>query len=127
MLGSVRHEESAKGEGMGEAPGGGGGRTELERKLIDRSLEDEGFRRRLLDDPKEAVEQELGSRLPEGVEVRAVEETADTVYLVLPSATPIGGGGELSDGELRTVAGGADAPFDGGWGSAGCPTSGCDA
>ena len=41
-----------------------------------RGLEDEDFRQRLLEDPKAAVEQELGTRLPEGVEVRVVEETA---------------------------------------------------
>jgi metallophosphoesterase superfamily enzyme len=60
-------------------------------------------------DPKAAVEQEFGSRLPEGVEVRAVEESADTIYLVLPSASPLGQGVELSDQELEAVAGGASA------------------
>lgn len=89
---------------------GGGGRTEMERAIVQRSLEDEEFRRRLLDDPKAAVEQELGTRLPEGVQVRAVEETADSIYLVLPSAEPIGEGAigegaELSDQELEVVAG----------------------
>ena len=88
----------------------GGGRTETERRLIQRSLEDEAFRRRLLADPKGTVERELGSRLPEGVEVRAVEETPDTVYLVIPPAAQAGGAsGELSDGELESVAGGWDA------------------
>ena len=32
------------------------------------------------------MEQELGSGLPEGVQVRVVEESSDTIYLVLPSA-----------------------------------------
>ena len=77
--------------------------------MIQRSLEDDSFRQRLLDDPKAVVEQELGSPLPEGVEVRVVEESADTIYLVLPSASPLGGGVELSDQELEAVAGGWDA------------------
>ena len=83
------------------------GRTEMERRLIERSIEDESFRQRLIEDPKGAVEQELGTRLPEEVRVVAVEETADTIYLVLPS-TPMAGaeGGELSDRELESVAGG---------------------
>jgi Nitrile hydratase, alpha chain len=85
------------------------GRQEMERRIIQRSIEDEAFRRRLVEDPKAAVEQELGTRLPEEVQVRAVEETADTIYLVLPSASPGGGGGELSDQELEAVAGGWDA------------------
>ena len=55
------------------------------------------------------MEQELGSRLPEGVEVRAVEETAETIYLVLPSRSADILGGELSDQELEAVAGGASA------------------
>jgi hypothetical protein len=93
---------------MTEATGGGGGgsRAEMERRLIQRSLEDEAFRQRLLDDPRAIIEQELGSRLPESVEVRVVEESADTIYLVLPSASPVGQGGELSDQELDAVAGG---------------------
>ncbi len=97
---------------MTEAGGGGGQqRAEFERALVQRSLEDDSFKRRLLDDPKGTVEQELGGRLPEDVEVRVVEESAQTIYLVLPSASPLGEGEELSDRELGEVAGGglADA------------------
>ena len=43
------------------------------------------MRQRLLADPKGALEEELGTPLPDNIEVRAVEETADTIYLVLPS------------------------------------------
>ena len=92
----------------------GGGRAEVERRLIERSLQDEEFRQRLLDDPKGTVEQELGSALPQGVEVRVVEESTDTIYLVLPSASAVGEGGSLSDRELDAVAGG--------FGSTGFPT-----
>src|SRR3712207_1508563 len=82
------------------------GRQEMERRLLQRSLEDD-FRRRLLEDPRAAVEHELGTRPPKSVQVRAVEETPDTIYLVLPSTSPIGEkGGELSDRELESVAGG---------------------
>jgi hypothetical protein len=84
------------------------GRAEMERRLVERSLEDESFRQRLLDGPKAAVEQELGVRSPEEVRVVAVEESADTVYLVLPSVSPVGEGGEISDRDLEVVAGGGD-------------------
>ena len=40
------------------------------------------------------MEQELGVQLPAEVQVQAVEETADTIYLVLPSVSPAGEGGE---------------------------------
>jgi hypothetical protein len=78
------------------------GRAQMERRLIEKSLEDDSFRQRLIEDPKGAVEQELGTRLPEEVRVVAVEETADTIYLVLPSASSLGGGRR----SLRSGAGG---------------------
>src|SRR5215208_3166956 len=100
----------SKGDRIMTESSGGGGRAEVERTLVQRSMEDEDFRQRLLDDPKGAVEQELGSRLPEGVEV-----SAQIIYLVLPSASPLGQGGELSDQELDEVAGGdeSDNPWAG--------------
>ena len=83
------------------------GREQMERRLVDRSLEDEAFRIRLLEDPKAAVEQELGTQLPEDVKVEVMEETADTAYLVLPfRSTESREDGELSDRELEVVAGG---------------------
>jgi hypothetical protein len=93
---------------MSEAPAGGEGRAEMERRLIERSIEDEDFRQQLLADPKAALEQELGTPMPESVQIRVMEESAETIYLVLPSASPLGGegGGELSDQELEVVAGG---------------------
>ena len=99
------------------------GRAEIERRLIEKSLEDEDFRQRLMEDPKGAVEQELGARLPEEVRMVAVEETPDTIYLVLPSSPAGAGAGGLSDRDLEAVAGG------GGWGDdtsqAGTCTCGC--
>ena len=93
----------------------GSGRAEVERRIVQRSIEDEAFRRRLVEDPKGAVEEELGTSLPEGVRVEAVEETQDTIYLVLPNTSMAGREGvELSDRELESVAGGIEPwqPFD---------------
>ena len=91
----------------------GGRRAEVERRLIERSLQDDAFRQRLLADPKAAVEEELGIQLPAEVQIRVVEETADTIYLALPSASPAGEGGELSDQELEAVAGGGTGAYEG--------------
>jgi hypothetical protein len=90
------------------------GRAEMERRLIEKSVEDEAFRQRLIEDPKGAVEQELGTRLPEDVRVVTVEETQDTIYLVLPS-TPMASGesAELSDQDLESVSGGWNSTSDG--------------
>ncbi|HSK84146.1 MAG TPA: NHLP leader peptide family RiPP precursor [Rubrobacter sp.] len=93
---------------MSEASAGGGRRTEVDRRLVQRSLEDEDFRQRLLADPKGTIEQELGSRLPEDVQVRVVEESAQTIYLVLPVRSADLQTGELSDEEFEAVAGGAE-------------------
>jgi hypothetical protein len=57
----------------------------------------------------------MGLRLPEGIEVRMVEESTDTINLVLPSASAVGEYGEPSDQELEAVAGGQaswDEPCD---------------
>jgi hypothetical protein len=61
---------------MSEASASDARRTEVERTLVQRSMEDEEFRQRLLDDPKGTVEQEMGSRLPDSIEMRVVEESA---------------------------------------------------
>jgi hypothetical protein len=100
---------ATKGErAMSEAGGAGGiSRAEFERGLIQRSLEDETFRQRLLDEPKAAVEQELGRQLPESIEVRVVQESQDTIYLVLPSRAAVAQGSELSDQDLEKVSGGS--------------------
>ena len=85
----------------------GSGRQKMERRIVQRSVEDEDFRQRLLADPRATVEEELGTRLPEEVRVEAVEETADTIYLVLPfRSTDEQEAGALSDQDLEAVAGG---------------------
>ena len=84
---------------------GGTDPRETPRKIIRRSMEDEVFRQELLRNPKSTLERELGAPLPEGVDVRAVEDTADTVHLVLPSKS-LSERGELSDEDLDKIAGG---------------------
>jgi hypothetical protein len=81
-------------------------RAQMERRLIERSLQDDVFRQQLLADPKTIMEREIGTQLPEEVTVVAVEETADTIYLVLPSTSPVGEGRGLADQELEAVTGG---------------------
>ena len=101
---------------MSQASAGGQSRADVERKLIQKSLQDEDFRQKLLAEPKGTLEQELGTQLPEGVEVRVMEESADTIDLVRPgnASPPEGQSSEISDQELEAVAGG-----DGGtWGDA---------
>jgi hypothetical protein len=76
-------------------------RTELEARLIARAWQDETFKQQLFDDPRSAIATETGRAVPEGIEIRVVEETATVRYLVLPRNTT-----QLSDEELDLPAGG---------------------
>jgi hypothetical protein len=106
LLRNTQEAGSSESERGGERVSEESARTEVERRIVQRSIEEEAFRQRLLEDPKGAVEQELGTRLPEEVRVVTVEESTDTIYLVLPNASMAGAeGGTLSDQQLEAVAG----------------------
>jgi len=75
-------------------------RKELKEQIIRKAQEDREFKKALVGNPKGAVEQ-LGVQLPEDVEVKVFEESAEVVYLVLP-VNP----GELTGEQLDNVAGG---------------------
>ena len=75
---------------------------ELEAKLRRRAATDSAFRQELLTDPRAAIERELGVSFPAGITIKAVEETPDTMYIVVPPMVS----GELSDADLDIVAGG---------------------
>ena len=61
------------------------------------------YRSALVNDPKGVIEKQLNASLPAGVTVKAVVETADTAYVVVPH---VAGEGELNDADLEKVAGG---------------------
>lgn len=70
-------------------------------RVVARAWSDESFKQRLLADPIAVLRAE-GMAIPEGTELRIVENTDNTVYFMLP-AKPEG----LSDEQLDAVAGGA--------------------
>jgi|GEM_PF-1858368 len=76
-------------------------RKDLEIHLITRALKDEGFKQELLANPKAVVEKELGTKLPEDLEINVLEETEDTLYMVLP-CNPYEG---MSEEELKASLG----------------------
>jgi predicted double-glycine peptidase len=79
-------------------------RKNLEATLIAKAIKDDGFRAQLLADPRGALADAVGSDLPGDVTVKVLEETATSIYVVLPAAQS--GSRELSDDELQPVAGG---------------------
>ncbi|MGI6149791.1 MAG: NHLP leader peptide family RiPP precursor [Limnochordia bacterium] len=78
-------------------------RRELEAKVANKAAQDEAFRKRLLADPRSALA-DLGVRVPEDVEIKVLEESAQLSYLVLPRNPE-----ELSAEDLDAVAGGLGA------------------
>jgi hypothetical protein len=84
-------------------------RRDIELQLIEKAWKDDAFRQALRSDPRGAVEQALGAKLPAGIQVKLVEETVDTFYLVLPANPDRVPAGQLTDRLLEAVAGGFTA------------------
>jgi hypothetical protein len=68
------------------------------------------YRSALLKDPKGVVEKQFQMSLPENLKVKAVEESANTIYVVVPHA--VSAGAELDDSDLEKVAGGSTVKGD---------------
>ena len=90
-------------------------RQQFEARIISKAWKDEAFRKRLLEDPKAVMAEELASLhekagLPDNVKVTVVEETADQIYLVLPMNPADFHPDELTEEDLLAVAGGASEP-----------------
>ena len=79
-------------------------RSEIEEIVIDNAAKHPAYRAALLKDPKAVIEKQLNNNLPEGMSVKVVEETGDTIFLRLPHT--VVEGSELSDSDLEQVAGG---------------------
>jgi hypothetical protein len=60
-------------------------RKDFEINLIAKCFEDEVFKQEFLANPKAVVEKELGTTLPEEIEINVLEETETILYMVLPS------------------------------------------
>ena len=79
-------------------------RGEIQDLLMKFSKSNPQYREALVKNPKMVLEGQMGGKLPEGVQVKAVEETPNTIYVVVPYVPKPGA--ELSDHELEAVAGG---------------------
>jgi hypothetical protein len=71
-------------------------------------MKDESFRKNLLENPKAAIEEETGIKLPEAINLTVVEEDSATFFLVLPPKINPETEDELSEAELEMVSGGYD-------------------
>jgi hypothetical protein len=62
------------------------------------------YRANLIKNPKAVIEGQLNNKLPGAIKVKTIEETADTIYIVVPYVPQAGK--ELGDAALEMVAGG---------------------
>ena len=81
--------------------------NEMRMKVVGKATEDADFRARLLNDPKGALEQELGVTIPASLSVEVHEESGTAAHLVLPPDS------KLSEGNLQAVSGGGQSRFFG--------------
>ena len=86
--------------------------------LVAQAWSDESLKERLISDPA-AVLAEYGIDVPEGIELRVVEDTDEVCHLVLPPSPS----GDLLDEELTSSIG-FDS-FSGMCGGCGCGRCGC--
>ena len=73
---------------------------QMRAELVDKAVEDEDFRARLVADPKAAIQDMFGFVVPDSISVSVHEESATAAHLVLPPAA------KLNDVDLEAVVGG---------------------
>jgi hypothetical protein len=83
-------------------------KAQFEQRIIEKAMKDDGFRRQLIDNPRETIGLELGIKIPESMKIQVLQEQPTSVYLVLPPSASKPVGDELSEAELESVAGGFD-------------------
>lgn len=82
--------------------------AELRADVIDKAAREEGFRARLLADPKEAVREATGLAVPDSVSLEVHEDGPKVAHVVLPPS------GRLADGDLERIAAGRYSEYE--WG-----------
>ena len=70
---------------------------------------DDALKARFMSDPK-AVLAEYDMPVPDGMDVKVVENADNCVHITMPAAPPAPGGNDLSDEELSAAAGGICGP-----------------
>ncbi len=75
--------------------------AEVRAHIAMKAADDDDFRARLVADPRAALQEETGLRLPPDYQLHVHEESATDAHLVLPPKP------ELSQEQLERIAGGA--------------------
>ena len=81
-------------------------RQSIEQEIRVKSLKDAEFRQQLLANPKSAIEAAMGVNIPENLEIKVMEESANHLILTItPELSD--SANELSEEQLEAVAGGS--------------------
>ena len=83
-MGHLATAAVANAKGTEPPPCGNPQRAMYEAGIIAKAWQDEGYKQQLLRNPKGVLSRELGTSIPSNVNVRVVEEDANTLYFVLP-------------------------------------------
>ena len=78
-------------------------RSNLEQRIIEMAMKDDGFKEKLKSDPRSAIEEALGIKFPEDMNFHVNEESETDIHITLPSQA-----GELSEEEMSGISGGWD-------------------
>ena len=79
---------------------------DYELDIIVKAWRDEPFRKKLLSNPKQAIEREFDITIPQDVQIFVHEENEHALHLIVPSVPSNFSATDLSDDELKDVIGG---------------------
>ena len=79
-------------------------RGEMNDHLAKFCSESSDYKAKLISNPKDIISRQFALDIPDNVTVKVLEDSADTVHVVLPHV--VESGAELSDSDLEAVAGG---------------------
>ena len=85
-------------------------RGQLWDKVVEQAQNNPKYHALLTTDPRALMEMQLGTKIPDNVNIKVLEEASDTYYIVLPAFAKEGA--ELSDSDLEKVAGGGTVKGD---------------
>ncbi len=75
--------------------------SQIQKQILAKAEEDAAFRAQLVENPKAAIKDATGLSVPDGINVRVLEDNVTDFHLVLPPE-----GRNLSDREIGGMVGG---------------------
>ncbi len=79
-------------------------------EIITRALRDDNFKKNLKENPVETIKKNFGIEIPEGIDIKIIEDTDILKHIVIPHVHnhPI----DIDDRELDLVVGGSNNTYE---------------